>query len=128
MKKPPPNYTMYPRTARDALRKWDKGEPVFSLDITGMGPSYEQCTQMLVFAAIRAMYSRNRPKHRRGVYTDGVFDNTAHRMNRWLGFSGTQVAFARHFVMHVFKNGWAATLEARPMERIIQVCKDWPSP
>jgi hypothetical protein len=42
-------------TNEEALAKWDAGEPVWTCEMGGMGPGYEQCIQLMVFEMLRAM-------------------------------------------------------------------------
>ncbi len=42
-----------PNTAFQALRCWDKGEAVATIEISGRSPAYEQMQHYLVFEIIR---------------------------------------------------------------------------
>lgn len=42
-------------TASDWLAKWDAGDPVWSIEMGGIGPGYEQCIQITAAEVLRHM-------------------------------------------------------------------------
>jgi hypothetical protein len=40
-------------TAQEALSRWDAGDIVWTVSMSGMGPGYEQAIHVLVFEIIR---------------------------------------------------------------------------
>ena len=42
-----------PEHAREALARWDRGWNVFTIEMGGLGPGYEQCIHIAVFELIR---------------------------------------------------------------------------
>ena len=45
---------LVPKTASEALARWDAGGSVFTLEMGGLGPGYEQVIHIVVFELIRA--------------------------------------------------------------------------
>lgn len=43
----------YGKTVEDVLRRWDEGSSVWSVEMGGLGPGYEQCIQVLAMELIR---------------------------------------------------------------------------
>ena len=46
------NY-LYPKTNKEALERWDKGDSLFTISMGGMGPGYEQCIHIVAMETIR---------------------------------------------------------------------------
>lgn len=122
---------LYPRTAAEALAKWDAGQSVFSIAMGGIGPGYEQAIQVLAFELIRAALSA-------GLMADGsepfktgspweiVADATVERFGQYLGLSGAQVSAAEWLAYKTVTDGWQKIILAHPDERRIQVSNSWP--
>lgn len=54
---------LIPETAADALARWDEGDTVFTVEMGGFGPGYEQAIQLLVFEMIRDHINDTRPPY-----------------------------------------------------------------
>lgn len=48
---------IYPETGADWLKAWDAGEPVWSVEMGGIGPGYEQAIQVTAAELLRFMTS-----------------------------------------------------------------------
>ncbi len=46
---------LYGENAAEWLRRWDAGESVWSVEMGGLGPGYEQCIQMQTAECLREM-------------------------------------------------------------------------
>jgi hypothetical protein len=112
-----------PETVDDALAKWDAGEPVFSVEMGGIGPGYEQCIQVVAFELMREL---------RGVDLEspgahGRADSVAHALSPKLGgMSCAQVGAAMNLASNFLRKGYRAALRELPDERLIQVSKNFP--
>lgn len=125
---PPPELFEFTR-ARDALAAWDRGESVWSIEMGGLGPGYEQTIQVLTFEIVRDYLEKPLPA--RGTSADGWADDTVYRVNAWpgCGFSGAQVGAAKWLAYRFLDKGHRATLEecrAHDKERLTQVSQTWP--
>jgi hypothetical protein len=123
-----------PLTARDALARWDSGQTVFTIELGGLGPGYEQCIQILVFELIRDYGENEIPKFTDpGTPTDqerqqwDVWGDAAVRRCD-LGFSGAQVSIAKSLAYRVIRDGWKRTIDKTPLDRHIQVSRSFPQP
>ena len=116
-------------TAEDALKNWDAGEPVFTVELGGLGPGYEQCIHIGIFELVRAMLAERSLSYFK-VKDDWkeMLDVNLHVIDKAneLGLSGAQAGVIKSFVHHVLIEGWADALRQVPKERHIQVSKHWP--
>lgn len=114
----------HPETAADALALWDKGKTVFTIEMGGLGPGYEQCIQLLAFEMIRDNKDKPLPEPDKA---DNWGNETVYRCNDQVGgFSGAQVGCARTIAYRAIRDGWAKMLESAPHDRHIQVSRFWP--
>ena len=117
----------HPQTAKDALARWDKGESVFSIEMGGLGPSYEQAIQILIFELIRDNAEKPLPEPK-SADAETWGDATVSRIDEDCGgFSGAQVGAARSVAYRAIRDGWEKMLESAPQDRRIQVSKSFPS-
>ena len=118
--------SLYPETAIDALARWDANEPVFTVELRGLGPSHEQCIHVLVFELIRALGGDPLPSE--GTLIREWGDDVSYRVSKELGgLTGAQVGAATSFAYTVLKTGWRTALESVELDRhIIQVSRAWP--
>jgi len=96
-------------TAQEALTKWDAGEVLWTIEMGGIGPSYEQAIHLAVFEIIRA---------------GGDADKAA---LQGLGLSGAQAGAAKSIASRAIEKGWDGMLATVPADRKIMVEKRWPS-
>lgn len=115
-----------PKTWQDALAGWDSKEPVFTIELGGLGPSYEQCMHITIFEVLRMIGDMDISLHR-DTQCD-VIDKAIRSVNREedLGLSGAQAAMIRRFVYTVMNHGWHDTIVKYDSDRHIQVCRKWP--
>jgi len=115
--------------AREQLRRWDAGDSIWSIEMGGLGPGYEQAIQVLAIEIVRDNLDSPLPK---GVTAWG--DSTVSRIDKKLpdgrysccGFSGAQVGAAKNLAYKWLEKGPAELLAAVPSDRHIQVSNFWP--
>lgn len=124
-------------TNEDALRAWDAGESVWSCELGGLGPGYEQCIQIMGFEMLRAILANPPP-----IAWD-AFDSDPKAARAWwdriealaevraiigkLQPSGAQVGAARNIAGIFARRGYSQGMEMVPADRRIQVRKHFPS-
>src|SRR5689334_19222025 len=118
-------------TAKEALEAWDRGDSLWSVEMGGLGPGYEQAIHVLVFEIIRDYVDRPDAIPNEGQAAREWADDTVHRVNDWpgCGFSGAQVGAAKHLAWKFLVKGHRATLDtmrAHDQDRLTQVSKTWP--
>ena len=123
------NY-LYPETATDALVKWDSGSPIFTVELGGLGPRYEQAIQILVFELIRDYGNRPLREFKNGdeAWHEWGSDAIKRCDESVGGFSDAQVGAAKSFAYQVLKYGWRHILLKAPDDRRTQVSKYFPKP
>lgn len=122
---------LFPVTAQQALEKWDAGNNIFTIEMGGLGPGYEQVIHILVFELIRDQNGRPVPEFEGEKDRDKWLawgSATVDRCNPDLGFSGAQVGAAKNFAYHVLRDGWRKTIRSFPSDRQIQVSSAFPQP
>ena len=121
----------YPETAREALAQWDAGDIVWTAELGGMGPGYEQAIHVLIFEMIRDIDPLLARDDREKDFRAAA-DACVHRVDRDghdLGFSGAQVGAAMHFAFRALRDGWRVQLEkykSDDPERVTMVSRCWP--
>ncbi len=112
-------------TAADVVRMWDAGETVFTVEMGGLGPGYEQAIQVLVIELLRDNAALPSPGE---VGTWG--DATARKHSAALGgLSEAQVGAAKSLAYRILRDGYTLTLDSmrkNDSSRVIQVSNRWP--
>lgn len=124
----------YAETAADYLAAWDRGEPVWTLEMGGIGPGYEQAIQVLVAELIRDNINKPLPLAEGDAISWRTWgDETVWRVNESCrGFSGAQVGAAKTLAVRYLIDGPRAFFdrvkeEAPERHRdLILVSKEWP--
>jgi hypothetical protein len=121
----------------EAIERWDSGQALWSIELGGLGPGYEQAIQILVVEIVRDALASTHPvsdyvrENGTKLFQD-LADKTAHKHNETcLGFTGAQVGVATSFAFKIVTEGWPKVLEeirADPQlkERMIQISWKWP--
>ena len=107
------------------LENYDRGEPVFTIEMGGLGPGYEQCIQMLTMEIIRDYLGKPGPE---GEYFGKWADDTVSRTDKYAGgYSGAQVGAAKWLAYQLMKDGPAKVIERFPADRHIRVSNFFPT-
>lgn len=120
--------SLYPKTAREALKKWDSGESIFTVEMGGLGPGYEQVIHVATFEIIRDNMGKKLPSKKISKeWWPNWGNDTLHRINNKLGgMSGAQAGAAKDLAYKYLKYGYAHMIEKAPNDRHIQVSKNFP--
>jgi len=114
------------KTNKELIDAWDRGESVWSIEMGGLGPGYEQCIQICIFELVRDMQDKPLPTEE--TWRDWGRE-TITRLDKDLGFSGAQVGVAKSIAHVILKDGYQATIDKAHIEipdRLIQVSKNYP--
>jgi len=121
----------HPQTAAEALERWDEGQNVFTIEMGGLGPGYEQAIQVLVFEMIRDNLNTRLPRQSDPnfkAFSDSFGDSTVHRINEKMGgYTGAMVGAAKCLAYLALRDGWEKMLNSAPKDRHIQVSNYIPS-
>lgn len=117
------------------LDKWDNGETVWSLEMGGLGPGYEQALQMAAIEALRELTAYVDAGNELPDDEDEL-NAELHRimdpgLMRIEGLSGAQAGVAKQLAWHWHKRGEEGLLEEAKKQgvadsRKIQISNHWP--
>lgn len=113
---------LIPETAAEAVERFDDGETVFTVEMGGLGPGYEQAIQALVFEILRR--HEEVPVDEDGTVPSDWARDTVQDADRELdlgGVTGAMAGAARHLAARYIRNGYRRTIDAAPDDRVIQV-------
>lgn len=121
-------YDPIPETVTAALKQWDAGESVFSVEMGGLGPGYEMAIQGLAFELMRKLRRFKKWEDKDELEKlDKKLDKTVvHKFDKepWGGFSVAQVGAAKCIASRVCRVGYRTALrEGVVKDRLIQVSK-----
>lgn len=127
----------YGKDAAEWLARWDAGERVWSVEMGGLGPGYEQAIQIAAAEILRYMLDN-------ALNTTESWDDSAvwmrdraaieaasfeHPVIRKLGLSGAQWGAAMSIASNLYRRGPIAALTDEAVkDRKIQVSKHFPNP
>lgn len=123
---------MYGADAQDWLDRWDAGKNVWSIEMGGLGPAYEQCIHITCAEILRELIARKIDfetyedllKEQWNAIDDAVFKVPAVSE---LGLSGAQYGAARNLAAMIYRNGPRSVMnDERVKDRHIQVSKSFP--
>ncbi len=123
-----------PETVADAVAAWDRGDSVFTVEMGGMGPGYEQCIHIAAFEIMRVWDGKFPTGEHwaddlgkdRAEELNAIADAEIKKLN-YLGFSGAQVGAAKSLASCVCRRGYRAAMrEEEVKDRLIQVSKNFP--
>jgi len=122
------NHEVFPVTAEEALKRYDAGLPVWTIEMGGIGPGYEQSLQVFMMEVVRVIKDRTLPENNDEL--ESFFQESTKHVPNWAkdGLSGAQWGAACSFAYAVVKNGWRATLSNVEGERHIQFSNHWVGP
>jgi len=125
---------LYGADAADWLRRWDEGKGVFSIEMGGMGPGYEQAIQITVAEVLRHLleakydaslwedkdiWQRNLEAIRAAGFANQRIDA--------LGLSGAQWGAAVNLACQIYRHGPRGIMnDERVKDRHIQVSRTFP--
>lgn len=125
----------YGADAAEWLRRWDENRNVWSIEMGGVGPGYEQAIQITMAEILRHMVEA---KYDVDLWQDknvwakdrDLIDDVVMRIPviRGLGLSGAQWGAALNLAGHFYRNGPAGVMtDDRVKDRHIQVQRDFPA-
>ena len=122
---------LYAVDAREQLRRWDAGELIWTIEMGGMGPGYEQAIQVLAIEIVRDEIDKPLPTKDLREWGDATVSRIDYKLPDGSyscgGFSGAQVGAAKQLAFHWLRDGVAATLnQVEDDRRILCSRKTWP--
>lgn len=125
----------YGKDAAEWLARWDAGDIVWTIEMGGMGPGYEQAIQVTAMEMVRWLLkdrtdaAQFADEKRFPILRDRM-DGDLFAENgplKGMGLSGGQVGAARNLACVIYRDGPDATLtDEEVKDRKIMVSKAWP--
>lgn len=121
-----------PKSAADAVAAWDRGETLWTIEMGGLGPGYEQAIQTATIEILRDHANDSAPtKENYGAWGNDSISRIDERLG---GLTGAMVGAAKHLAFRAIRDGWANRNDkARKQfenekceDRMIQVSRSWP--
>lgn len=126
---------MYGATVEDWLARWDEGRTVWTIEMGGLGPGYEQAIQITVAELVRHMieaayvadawqdekvWKQDRETIEKAAFANETISN--------LGLSGAQYGAALNVATNLYRRGPLAVFtDKRVKDRMIQASKNFPA-
>lgn len=125
---------IYPLTAAEWLARWDSGISVFTVEMGGLGPGYEQAIQVCVAEIIRDNIDKPLPEGKFGDWGDASIyraDAKDPETGKYKlgGLSGAQAGAAKGLAYRYLRKGPARCFQEITevdASRMIQVSNFWP--
>lgn len=125
---------LYGADIADWLKRWDEGRSVWSIEMGGLGPGYEQCIQITTAEIVRRMIAQKYDGQKWANKDDWKRDRE--EIEKWsfdnerikaLGLSGAQWGAALNLAAHLYQDGPRKVLtDKRVEDRKIQVSRNFP--
>jgi hypothetical protein len=124
---------MYTKSASEWLERWDNDQTVWSIEMGGLGPGYEQCIQITTAEFVRALLANGpiawddwdaagKEQFRKVEDIVGATD-----IVKKLGLSGAQFGAAANLASMLVRNGPVGVMQdERVKDRRIQVQRTFP--
>lgn len=119
----------FEETWQQVAKNWDAGKTVWSAELGGIGPGYEQAIQELVFGILSKwpkdkILSATASGESYPKEYDTFVDKVAHDLDKKVGgFSGAQVGTAKATAFQFIAFGYAFMMNKCEKGRLIQVSK-----
>lgn len=121
-------------SVREMIATWDDGGIIWSIDMGGLGPGYEQVIQIGIIELCRRMVNVEIPEWEEGAVGEQInklFDDALHVACKEVaglkGITGAQAGAMKQVAYNAITEGWPKMVESIPKGRKIQVSNNWPS-
>lgn len=124
----------YGKDAADYLRKWDAGDSVWSIELGGLGPGYEQAIQITGMEVLRHLLAEKydvagwlaEPSTWKEDLKKIEAYGFANQIIKDIGLSGAQWGAAVNMATVIYRHGPIKGIHMAPEDRRILVSKTWP--
>lgn len=119
-----------PETAEEALKNWDKGEMVFTVEMGGLGPGYEQAIHLTLFETLRLVLQTDKTIREMTKLPDVIeaaITQVCKKHGDTIGgITGAQAGVVKWLLTRYVNEGWGLTVRRFPQDRRIQVSNFFP--
>ena len=123
----------YGADAAEWLRRWDEGRSVWSIEMGGMGPGYEQAIQVVAAEVVRHLLDKKYdlsddakwPEQREAIEHFGL--NDSETIKKLGGITGAMWGAGCNLALQIYRQGPTKVMtDARVRDRHIQVNRKFP--
>lgn len=116
----------FTETNAEVIAKWKNFEPVWTAELGGIGPGYEQAIQDILWSIFATWdgpnYAGEELKNFPEAYEKFV-DEVVTNLDKEYGFSGSQVGAARHTAFQFIRYGYAEMMNKLDDDRKIMITR-----
>ena len=115
-----------PETVEEALKRWDSGGTLWTVERGGIGPGYEQAIQVGAIELCRVLVGKELPEDDEPL--NQMFDQGLHEVCKEfdLGLSGAQAEAIQQLACRYLRDGWKNTVDSVPFDSRIMISNVWP--
>ena len=126
---------LYPETIDAALKQWDDGDVVWTIEMGGLGPGYEQAIQVGVIELCRRIKDLELPdsseedengRNKLNEFLDAHLHKVCRDVETLDGLSGAQAGAIKNLAYNYYTYGWRDTLLKVDRERRTMISNSWP--
>lgn len=119
-------------TLPEAIAKWNAGDTVWTIEMGGLGPGYEQAIQVGIFELAKRLDPAALPPEDDQKALWDALDAHLHAAIKEVspvldGLSGAQAGAIMSVAYRFVKKGYNETIQTVPKDRLIQASKSFPS-
>lgn len=123
-------YELHAMNAEEQLRRWDSGDSIWTIEMGGLGPGYEQAIQVAAIELLRDEIGKPLPEQGDPEANRKWGQSTIQRIDKpgnHMGLSGAQWGAARFLAYKWIKIGPKALMgDPAYKDRHIQASQHWP--
>jgi hypothetical protein len=125
------DHQSYGSVPQDVIDRWDAGDTIWSIEMGGLGPGYEQAIQAAAMEILRQMLAETADASgwdkdvAMRSYSEGLHAKIGGKLSG-LGLSGAQFGAAMNIAARIYKYGPREFAKGIPSDRKIQVSNRWP--
>lgn len=126
---------LYGTSSAEMIERWDAGKGIWSIEMGGLGPGYEQALQTAMVELLRMLIDRAPPlddgkeTERDAIWKEIEQASYKHPVIEQLGLSGAQFGAASHLAWRFYRRGPIAIMEDEQVkDRHIQLSRKFPNP
>jgi hypothetical protein len=121
---------LYGKDIHEWLKRWDEGHSVWSIEMGGLGPGYEQAIQITTVEVVKHLLEKqyDLDKWKEEEQSDKIWKwSMTNPVIKDMGLSGAQWDAAVNLACMLYAKGPVTVmLDERVKDRHIQVCKTFP--
>lgn len=119
--------SFYGKDAEDWLSRWDQGQGVWSIEMGGLSPGYEQSIQIVAAEVLRWMIANKPDMESKWHLSGGDMCKHVSKTIEYLNITGAQWGAAVSLASCLYTQGPCKLVEGNK-DRKIQVSKGFPQP